>query len=172
MQYISRIAEEELQRKLNSSGAVLIKGPKACGKTETSKRFAKSILQVDKDPQIEMIMSVDPSRLLIGETPRLIDEWQEEPKLWNYIRHEIDERKKRSQFILTGSSMPIEQIKLHSGVGRFTILNMHTMSWQEIGYSSGKISLAKLLNGEAQSTHDTGLDIEVIVERMLKGAWP
>ncbi|MDR1783453.1 MAG: AAA family ATPase, partial [Dysgonamonadaceae bacterium] len=82
MQYIKRIAETELERKLNASGAVLIKGPKSCGKTEMAKQFAKSILQVDKDERVESAMSIDPSRLLAGDTPRLIDEWQVQPKLW------------------------------------------------------------------------------------------
>jgi predicted AAA+ superfamily ATPase len=172
MQYIKRIAENGLERKLNASGAVLIKGPKSCGKTEMAKQFAQSILQVDKDERVEVAMSIDPSRLLAGDTPRLIDEWQVQPKLWNYIRHEVDDRQKKGQFILTGSANPEEQANLHSGAGRFTIIKMHTMSWQEMGFSTGEISMGKLLAGEAQSTVDDGMDVEVIIERMLKGGWP
>ncbi|GHV63143.1 ATPase [Bacteroidia bacterium] len=172
MEYRSRNVENELKLKLSASGAVLIKGPKSCGKTETAKQFAKSVLQVDKDEHVAAAMTVDPSRLLLGETPRLIDEWQVQPKLWNYIRHEVDDRKKKGQFILTGSANPEENTKLHSGAGRFTLVNMCTMSWQEMAYSTGEISMSKLLIGEEQSTYDVGLDIEIIVERILKGGWP
>jgi predicted AAA+ superfamily ATPase len=172
MNYKSRIVEAEIFQKLNASGAVLIKGPKSCGKTETAKQFAKSILQVDRNEQVPVIMSVDPKRLLTGETPRLLDEWQEQPKLWNYVRHEVDERHKKGQFILTGSANPSEDAKLHSGAGRFTVVEMQTMSWQEMGYSSGLISMSQLLKGETFSVFDSGIDIELIIERMLKGGWP
>ena len=172
MDYKVRIIETEIERKLNASGAILIKGPKSCGKTETAKRFAKSILQVDRDEQVPIIMSVDPKRLLAGETPRLLGEWQEQPKLWNYVRHEVDERQKKGEFILTGSANPDEDVRLHSGAGRFTVVEMQTMSWQEMGYSSGLISMSQLLNGEPFSVFDNGIDIELIVERMLKGGWP
>lgn len=172
MQYTERITEKELERKLNASGAVLIKGPKSCGKTEMAKQFAESILQVDKDERVDAVMSIDPSRLLAGNTPRLIDEWQVQPKLWNYIRHEVDDRQKKGQFILTGSANPEEQAKLHSGAGRFTVIKMYTMSWQEMGFSTGEISMEKLLAGEMQSTVDYGIDVELIIERMLKGGWP
>jgi predicted AAA+ superfamily ATPase len=172
MKYKHRSIESELDLKLSASGAVLIKGPKSCGKTETAKQFAKSVLQVDRDERVASAISVDPSRLLFGETPRLIDEWQVQPKLWNYIRHEVDDRKKKGQFILTGSANPEENANLHSGAGRFTLINMYTMSWQETGYSTGEISMSKLLAGEEQSAYDTGLDIEIIVERILKGGWP
>jgi predicted AAA+ superfamily ATPase len=82
----------EIERKLNASGALLIKGPKSCGKTETAKQFAKSILQVDRDEQVPVVMNINPIILLSGDTPRLLDEWQEQPKLWNYVRHEVDVR--------------------------------------------------------------------------------
>jgi predicted AAA+ superfamily ATPase len=172
MSYKSRIIEEELSRKLNASGALLVRGPKSCGKTETAKQFARSILQVDQDEQIPHFMSADPKRLLVGETPRLIDEWQEQPKLWNYIRHEIDNRKKKGQFILTGSANPNEDVKLHSGAGRFTTLAMRTMSWQEMGYSSGEIHLSDLLKGIQPQLVDEGIDLERIIERIMKGGWP
>jgi predicted AAA+ superfamily ATPase len=145
MNYVNRLVEEEIRGKLNASGAVLIRGPKACGKTETGLRLSASVLRVDQDEQVPYMMDVDPRRLLLGETPRLIDEWQEQPRLWNYIRHEIDARKAKSQFILTGSSTPDDDVRLHSGAGRFTTVDMRTMSWQELGYSSGEISLNSLL---------------------------
>lgn len=172
MKYYIRIAEEEIKQKLQASGALLIKGPKSCGKTETAKQFAESMLQVDHDEQVPIVMSINPKMLLEGKTPRLIDEWQEQPKLWNYVRHEVDDRKKKSQFILTGSANPVEEIKLHSGAGRFTIVEMQTMSWLEMGYSSGEVSLNALLHGETIAYSDNGLSVELIVERMIKGGWP
>jgi predicted AAA+ superfamily ATPase len=172
MKYFSRIVEEEIKQKLQASGALLIKGPKSCGKTETAKQFAESMIHVDQDEQVPVVMSIDPKILLQGKTPRLIDEWQEQPKLWNYVRHEVDDRKKKAQFILTGSANPEEEIKLHSGAGRFTIVEMQTMSWQEMGYSSGIVSFNSLLHGEAIAYSDNSLSIEMIVERMIKGGWP
>ncbi len=172
MKYYSRIAEEEIKQKLQASGALLIKGPKSCGKTETAKQFAGSILRVDQDEQVPIIMGINPGILLQGETPRLIDEWQEQPKLWNYVRHEVDDRKKKAQFILTGSSNPEEEIKLHSGAGRFTIVELQTMSWQEMGFSTGSVRLSNLMRGEAITYSNNSLSIELIVERMVKGGWP
>ena len=140
MDYRMRLSDKELERKLNASGAVLIRGAKACGKTESAKRKAKSILEVDRDQQVSVLINTAPKRLLSGATPRLIDEWQEQPKLWDYIRHEVDDRKKNGQFILTGSANPEESARTHSGAGRFTIMDMRTMSWQEMGFSTGCVS--------------------------------
>jgi hypothetical protein len=172
MRYFPRIVEQEIESKLRASGAVLIKGPKSCGKTETAKRFAKSVLQIDRDEQVPVIMGIDPKILLSGATPRLIDEWQEQPKLWNYVRHEVDERKSKGQFILTGSANPDDAINLHSGAGRFTIVEMQTMSWQELGYSSGHIKLNQLLTGKHFPFINVDLPVELIIERMIKGGWP
>jgi len=172
MKYYTRIVEEEIRQKMQASGALLIKGPKSCGKTETAKQFAQSILRVDQDEQVPIVMSVNPKILLEGKAPRLIDEWQEQPKLWNYVRHEVDDRKKKAQFILTGSANPEEEVKLHSGAGRFTIVEMQTMSWQEMGYSSGVVSLNSLLQGQAIAFSNNNLSVEMIVERMIKGGWP
>lgn len=172
MAYYSRIVEIEIERKLNASGALLIKGPKSCGKTETAKQFAKSILQVDRDEQVPVVMGIDPKILLLGATPRLLDEWQDQPKLWNYVRHEVDDRREKRQFILTGSANPDEDVKMHSGAGRFTVVEMQTMSWQEMGYSSGQISMEQLLKGNELSYSSTDLPLEWIIERMIKGGWP
>ena len=170
--YIARISDEELKRKLNASGALLIRGMKACGKTQSAKQLAASIISFDQDEQVPLLMETAPQRLLLGEAPRLIDEWQEYPKIWNYVRHEVDQRNKTAQFILTGSSNPEESVKMHSGAGRFTVLDMRTMSWQEMGHSTGEISLGKLLNGINQQTSDTPTDLECIVERIIKGGFP
>src|SRR5690554_6820213 len=102
MNYLERLIESDLKTKISASGAVLIKGPKSCGKTETAKRYAKSVLKMDQDPQVSVMMATNPQLLLEGETPRLIDEWQEQPEIWNYVRHEVDKRKTKGEFILTG----------------------------------------------------------------------
>jgi Predicted ATPase (AAA+ superfamily) len=172
MNYINRISDRELKRKLESAGALLIRGAKACGKTESARQFANSILNIDQDEQIPLLMETAPQRLLLGNTPRLIDEWQEQPKIWNYVRHEVDNRKQTAQFILTGSANPEESIKMHSGAGRFTILDMRTMSWQELGFSSGKAGLAALFEGKKIDIHDEPLALECIVERIITGGFP
>lgn len=170
--YIKRISDSELQRKLNASGVLLIRGMKACGKTESAKQFASSSIAFDQDTQVPLLMDTAPQRLLTGDTPRLIDEWQEYPKIWNHVRHEVDKRNQEAQFILTGSSNPEETIKMHSGAGRFTILDMRTMSWQELGYSTGQVSLRKLFEGEQVNVSDSPTELEVIAERIVKGGFP
>ena len=170
--YIQRISDIELKRKLTSSGALLIRGMKACGKTESAKQFASSMITLDQDEQVSMLMQTAPQRLLTGDTPRLIDEWQEQPKIWSYVRHEVDNRGETSQFILTGSSNPEESIKMHSGAGRFTILDMRTMSWQELGYSTGKIRLKNLFESQPISIHDEPTELEFIIERIIIGGFP
>ena len=127
MSYIKRIIEDDLLEKLSASGAVLLKGPKSCGKTATASQFAKSLVEMDRDKQVPVIMATNPQLLLVGNTPRLIDEWQVHPEIWNYVRHEVDDRKAKGQFILTGSANPADDVKLHSGAGRFTIVQMDTI---------------------------------------------
>jgi predicted AAA+ superfamily ATPase len=172
MSYIKRLIDTELQRKLAASGAVLIRGAKACGKTESAKQFAKSILQVDRDENIPLLFETAPKRILMGETPRLIDEWQVLPKLWDHVRHEVDERQQKAQFILTGSAHPEENTKMHSGAGRFTILDMRTMSWQELGLSSGKISLADLFESKSIDIYDEPQELDLIIGQLIKGGFP
>jgi len=172
MAYINRTTDKELQRKLEASGAVLIRGAKACGKTESAKQLAESVLNVDRDEQVPALMATAPQRLLLGKTPRLIDEWQEQPKLWNYIRHEVDNRGQAAQFILTGSANPEESVKMHSGAGRFTTLDMRTMAWQEMGFSSGKVSMKSLFGGAKVDVADEAVELEFIVERIIVGGFP
>lgn len=172
MSYINRITDLELKRKLGASGAVLIRGAKACGKTESAKQLSQSILYLDRDEQVQMLMDVAPKKLLEGQTPRLIDEWQDQPKLWDYIRHEVDDRQLSGQFILTGSSNPDESAKMHSGAGRFTIVDMRTLSWQELGHSNGSVSLTRLFNGSDIEVNDARTDIEFIIDKMIIGGFP
>lgn len=172
MNYIKRIIEEDLYEKLSASGAVLIKGPKSCGKTTTAKQFAKSVLEMDRDKQVPVIMATNPQLLLVGETPRLIDEWQEQPEIWNYIRHEVDERKAKGQFILTGSANPTDDVKLHSGAGRFTVVQMDTLTWQELGFSKGIVKMSDLLKGYFPDFYDAGISLDFIIDKMVIGGWP
>lgn len=172
MPYIKRLVEDDLVAKMAASGAVLIKGPKSCGKTETASQYAKSELKMDRDPQVSVIMATNPQLLLQGETPRLIDEWQEQPEIWNYVRHEVDIRKSKGQFILTGSANPPENVRLHSGAGRFTVLQMDTMTWQELGYSSGTVKLSDLLIGAGNDYYEPSISLDFIIERICIGGWP
>lgn len=172
MEYIRRLIEDDLLEKMAASGAVLIKGPKSCGKTETAKQYAKSILQMDRDPQVPVMMATNPQLLLAGDYPRLIDEWQEQPEIWNYVRHEVDNRKSKGLFILTGSATPPENVKLHSGAGRFTVLQMDTLTWQESGYSSGIVKLSDLLHGNLKDYYESAVSLDFIMDRICIGGWP
>lgn len=172
MPYLKRIIEEEFSESLAASGAVLVKGPKSCGKTETAKQFARSVLEVDRDKQVPVMMATNPNLLLVGDTPRLIDEWQEQPELWNYVRHEVDDRKSKGQFILTGSANPNDNVKLHSGAGRYTVVQMETMTWQEMGYSDGLFSMADLLQGVKTDGFKDSSSLDFIVERLIIGGFP
>ncbi len=172
MSYIKRIVEDDLMEKLLASGAVLIKGPKSCGKTATAKQYAKSFLEMDRDKQVPIIMATNPQLLLAGNSPRLIDEWQEQPEIWNYIRHEVDDRNAKGQFILTGSANPANDVRLHSGAGRFTVVQMDTLTWQELGYSTGTVKLSDLLQGYFPSFYDAGISLDFIIDKMIIGGWP
>jgi predicted AAA+ superfamily ATPase len=172
MGYTKRLVEDDLVAKMAASGAVLIKGPKSCGKTETASQYAKSELKMDRDPQVSVIMATNPQLLLQGETPRLIDEWQEQPEIWNYVRHEVDKRKSKGQFILTSSANPPENVRLHSGAGRFTVLQMDTMTWQELGYSSGMVKLSDLLIGVENDYYEPAISLDFIIERICIVGWP
>jgi uncharacterized protein len=172
MNYVKRIIEKDLTEKLAASGAVLIKGPKACGKTATANQFAKSLVEMDRDKQVPVIMATNPQLLLVGDTPRLIDEWQVHPEIWNYVRHEVDDREAKGQFILTGSANPADDIKMHSGAGRFTVVQMDTMTWQELGYSTGLVKVSDLLKGHFPNFFDAGVSLDFIIDKMLIGGWP
>ena len=136
-EYRKRIADEILKRKLEGKGAVLIEGPKWCGKTTTAERVAMSILYMDDPERMKQnitMAEISPKRLLKGDTPRLIDEWQLAPKLWDAIRFEVDHRDELGQFVLTGSAVPADTKEItHSGTGRFTWLTMRPMSLFESG---------------------------------------
>ncbi|GHT97252.1 ATPase AAA [Spirochaetia bacterium] len=170
--YLTRFTDTTLKNRLNSSGAVLIRGPKGCGKTETAVQMAKSTARLDVDDDIRFRMELDPRSALTGPVPRLIDEWQEYPQIWNYIRREVDDRKKKGQFILTGSANPEEQARLHSGAGRFSIIKMRPMSLFERGWSTGEVSLAKLVKETAPKSEQVEFDLGTLAERITLGGWP
>ncbi len=174
--YKSRIADEILKRKLEGKGAVLIEGPKWCGKTTTAEQLAASILYMDdperKEQNINM-SELNPKRLLKGATPRLIDEWQIAPKLWDTIRFEVDHRSELGQFILTGSAVPVDTKEItHSGTGRFTWLMMRPMSLYESGDSSGEVSLKDLFDGQIEIDGYSELDFERLAFLVCRGGWP
>jgi predicted AAA+ superfamily ATPase len=171
MEYRPRVIDEALAASLDAVGAVVIEGPKACGKTETGRRAARSEVRVDS-VAARQAFAVSPALLLEGETPRLLDEWQVEPGLWNEVRHAVDDRQVKGQFILTGSAVPRDDPGRHPGPGRFIHLRMRPMTLAETGYSSKRASLAAILAGERVTTPDPGLSVKEIAERIVVGGWP
>ena len=176
MEYKHRIADQMLAKKLASKGAILIEGPKWCGKTTTAEQQAKSILYMDNPASLEtnlQMAEIDASVLLEGETPRLIDEWQLAPKLWDAIRFEVDHRHDVGQFVLTGSAVPADEKDMHhSGTGRFSWLTMRPMSLYESGESNGKVSLAHLFETPEKIVAINKLKIDDLAYLICRGGWP
>jgi predicted AAA+ superfamily ATPase len=172
MPYLPRIADRELAERLESSGAVLVEGPKACGKTETGRRFANSEVLLDVDEEARRAAEINPGLILRGEPPRLIDEWQVTPGIWNHVRREVDNRDEPGQFILAGSAQPTDDETRHTGAGRISRLRMRPMSLAELGTSSGEISLGALLGGERAEVADPELELQEIAEALCRGGWP
>lgn len=174
--YRKRIADDILKRKLEGKGAVLIEGPKWCGKTTTAEQLAASVLYMDNPANIEQNIALSqlrPAKLLQGATPRLIDEWQLAPKLWDAIRFEVDHRGNLGQFILTGSAVPGNTKEItHSGTGRFTWLTMRPMSLYESGESSGSVSLKALFAGPKDIDGTSNVDIDYLAFLVCRGGWP
>lgn len=172
MPYIPRVVDAELSERLLATGAVVIEGPRTVGKTETARRVARSEVRLDVDAAARQAVRLAPELVLAGPTPRLIDEWQAEPTVWNHVRRAVDDRQRPGQFILTGSAVPADDESRHTGAGRITRLRMRPMSLFETGHSSGAISLMRLLQGEAAATSDPGLSVTDLVERVAVGGWP
>lgn len=175
--YKQRIADRVLLRKLEGKGAVLIEGPKWCGKTTTAEQVAKSILYMADPETLEQnlqLAQVMPKKLLQGNTPRLIDEWQVAPGLWDAVRFEVDHREDLGQFILTGSAMPADKSKIiHTGTGRFSWLTMRTMSLYESGDSNGEISLYDLFMNPSDDLFATNdMSIDRLAYLICRGGWP
>ena len=174
--YRKRIADDILKRKLEGKGAVLIEGPKWCGKTTTAEQVAASCLYMNDPHNIKQYLTlaeIDPQILLKGETPRLIDEWQIAPKLWDAIRFEVDHRGEQGQFILTGSAVPPKTDDIrHTGTGRFTRLLMRTMSLYESGESSGEVSLKQMFSAPEKVRGISSFGIEHLSPAAADGRKP
>ena len=166
------MVDAELQSRLAAAGAVVIEGPKACGKTETARRRAASSVLLDVDDNARRAAAVDPGLLLDGAVPRLLDEWQIEPVLWNHVRRAVDDRGAPGQFMLTGSSVPEDDLARHTGAGRFSFLRMRPMTLFESGHTSGAVSLTALLAGETPRGDDPGLTVRDLADRIASGGWP
>lgn len=181
MDYRKRIADNILSNKLESKGAILIRGPKWCGKTTTAEQASNSVIYMsqpnNRSNNLELA-KIDPQLLLEGKTPRLIDEWQIAPQLWDAVRFEVDHRRNAGQFILTGSAVPISDDArkdgyiFHTGTGRFAIIDMLPMTLYESGDSTGEISLGELFQSPEKIRGINKLALEDIAYLVCRGGWP
>ena len=175
--YINRLMEKELERRLNSSGCVLVSGPKFCGKSTLCERYAKSLVSLKTSNAIRLA-EADPASILKGDNPRLIDEWQKVPELWNYIRDNLDSDYQFGKFIITGSTTPLSEKKIqHSGAGRITSLILRPFTLYESKESSGIISLRDLFENpnfdiQTRLYEDNNVSLEDIAFYICRGGWP
>lgn len=173
--YLTRTSDKEIQSALQSSGAILIEGAKWCGKTSSASKVAQSVLYMqDPDKMVSYMAMADtkPSLLLKGEIPRLVDEWQMAPILWDAVRFEVDKRNEPGQFILTGSAVPLDNVTAHTGTGRISRILMRPMSLFESLESNGLVSLHALFNGSQEEGCTSDLSIEKIAFALCRGGWP
>ena len=176
-EYMNRIADQELSDRLDAFGATLIVGPKWCGKTTTAEQKAKSVLRMqdtDRREAYQITAETKPSLLLKGDNPRLIDEWQDAPVLWDAVRMDVDRRQEVGLYILTGSTSVKDDQILHTGTGRISRMKMYTMSLYESGESNGTISLKELFNDPMMDIDGimSGLSIEELIFATCRGGWP
>lgn len=173
--YKPRVVDQILSRKLKGKGAIVIEGPKWCGKTTTAEQTAKSVIYINSPEEINyyrQLVKISPKEILKGEKPLLLDEWQNIPSIWDSIRFEIDHTKLMGQFILTGSALPTDMTEvMHSGTGRFGWLRMRTMSLWESNDSNGEVSLRNLFEGYEISAQ-TDTSIEDLAYWVCRGGWP
>ncbi|MGV9798769.1 ATP-binding protein [Mycobacterium sp. NPDC003449] len=172
LDYRARVADAELSDRLTAIGAVLIDGPKGCGKTETALQEAKSSVRFDTDANARALLGLNPAELFDQETPILFDEWQRAPEVWDQVRRRVDDLRARGLYILTGSATPKYERELHSGAGRIGTLRMRPMSLFESGHSTGEVSLAALLRGEDQLSKRTAMTVPGLAGRIVIGGWP
>lgn len=173
MTYRLRVLDTVLRDRLESSGAVLIEGPKASGKTSTARRQARSEVLLDVDRNARQQLQLAPELVLGGEPPQLVDEWELEANVvWNHVRRLVDERGARGQFILTGSSVPEDEAARHSGAGRIATIQMRPMSLFESGGLNAEVSLASLLGGESPNARVPKVQLPDLLETIAKGGWP
>jgi len=174
-QYIPRLLEATIEEKLDAKGCVVIEGPKWSGKSTTAKRFAKTVVELQKKKVLkdyQTYVDMDDENLFAGERPIMFDEWQKIPELWDYIRAEIDDTGARGQFILTGSAKPIEDKERHSGVGRIAKIKMRTMSLWESGDSTGSVSLTELFEGVSKISGRNEHTLNRLAFLVCRGGWP
>ena len=173
--YMPRIIDRKIEEYLRVFGAICVEGPKWCGKTWTSSHHSRSRIFIG-DPagnfQNRQLAEMSPSLVLEGETPRLIDEWQEVPPIWDAVRYQVDQSAQKGQFILTGSATPNHKGILHSGAGRIAKLRMRPMSLFESGDSSGKVSLESLCHGTLTPVMTGEVDLKALIGLIVRGGWP
>lgn len=170
--YLDRIADRELRERMAAIGAVLIEGPKACGKTATASQVASSSIRLDEDANARSAVELNPDALFSGPTPILFDEWQVAPELWNRVRRRVDDLGERGLYVLTGSATPRDDSTRHSGAGRIGVLRMRPMSLFESRHSHGEVSLQALFDGNSPVSKDSGLSVPDLMERIVVGGWP
>ncbi|MDD3930908.1 MAG: DUF4143 domain-containing protein [Eubacteriales bacterium] len=173
--YCSRLVDEQIKRYLNIFGAICIEGPKWCGKTWTALTHSNSasfLASPENNFQNRTMAQLDPNLVLNGEPPRLLDEWQEVPALWDAVRHSVDETGDRGRYILTGSATPQLKGIIHSGTGRITKIRMRTMSLFESGDSTGKVSLRNLFSRSLKNQKTTEISLETLIKLTIRGGWP
>ena len=172
LRYLDRVVDSEVAAALSSAPAVLIEGPRGCGKTWTGRRFARSEVVLDGSEAMRLAAEVDPASILDGPEPRLLDEWQLVRSIWNPMRHACDRRGGFGHFVLTGSQNPPDDITEHSGAGRVARVRMRPMSLWESGDSTGEVSLASLMAGARCRAAETGLTIADVADLICRGGWP
>ena len=170
--YLPRVVDGEMERGLRSAGCVVLEGPRACGKTWTGLRFARSAIRLDTDIDARIVGAVEPSALLDGAWPRLLDEWQVVPIVWNHIRHACDATSERGLFILAGSAKPVDDITRHTGAGRMRRIRMRPMSLFESSESSGEVSVASLFAGQDCNAARPEAGLSDIAALVCRGGWP
>ena len=171
--YLPRVVDDVIAERLRSAGAVLLEGPKACGKTRSAQRIAASAIFLDLDEAAQAAIQIDPTLVLAGDPPQLIDEWQvEATRVWNHVRSQVDARQAPGQFILTGSSVPNDDVRRHTGAGRIARITMRPMSLFESRSSTGAMSLAALMAGERPTSQQTNMGVPDIAELIVRGGWP
>jgi len=171
-EYWPRVIDAVLDQRMASSAAVLIEGPKACGKTETASQRAASMVRLDVDEDARQAAQIDPGLILEGARPRLIDEWQLYPRVWDHVRREADASGEAGQFLLTGSSSPTDDARRHSGAGRISTVRMRPMTLHELGASSDEVSLAELFAGNGPAASGGRTDLRDILTLIVTGGWP
>jgi predicted AAA+ superfamily ATPase len=170
--YYPRIIDEQIARRLRSIGAVVIEGARATGKTMTGEHHAASVVKVDQEVERQSLVMEHPETLIDGTAPRLFDEWQVLPQLWNHVRREVDRRQQFGQFLLTGSAIPQDEATRHSGAGRFARVRMRPLSLYEAMRPSSYVSMKSLLRGDVRVSGQATLDLRSLIDVMVRGGWP